>query len=63
MNNDFFEYENQSRERCDGCRDCRIVYANSGWSFYGCYHNPYHGKWVAEIKNCPIGRAADKEDA
>lgn len=61
INNDFFEYTNQPRGRCDGCRDCCIVYANGGWSFYCCYHNPYHGKWVAEIKNCPKENMERKE--
>lgn len=53
MTNDFFEYDNHSRGRCDGCCDCRIIQANGGWSFNGCFHEPYHGKWVAEIENCP----------
>lgn len=56
MSNGFFKYSNQSSERCDGCRDCQIVYANGGWSFYGCYYEPYHGKWIAEIQNCPKGK-------
>ena len=55
----FFDYEGDSKGRCDGCRDCRIVYTNGGWSFYGCYCGPYHGKWVAEIEDCPRGRKKD----
>ena len=39
--------------RCDGCKHCKVIYANGGWSFLGCYHQPYHGKWVAKIKDCP----------
>lgn len=62
MSNGFFEYNNQSsRGSCDGCRYCRTVYAAGGWSFRGCYHNPYHGKWVAEIQNCPIYEAEEGE--
>jgi len=53
MFNDFFENEDRAIGRCYGCYDCHIVSANGGWSFFGCYHEPYHGKWVAEIKNCP----------
>ena len=39
--------------RCDGCEYCKVVYANGGWSFLGCYHQPYRCKWVANIKDCP----------
>lgn len=40
---------------CRDCKYCRVVYANGGWSFLGCYCEPYHGKWCKEIKteNCP----------
>lgn len=41
------------KERCAGCQYCKIVNACFGWSFYGCYCEPYRGKWVAEIKDCP----------
>lgn len=41
------------KERCKGCKYNRRIYANGGWSFIACYHPPYHGKWVAEIKDCP----------
>ena len=39
--------------RCEGCEFCKPIYANGGWRFFGCHHQPYHGKWVAEIKDCP----------
>lgn len=39
--------------RCAICDYCKIVRANGGWSFYGCFYKPYKGKWVAEIKDCP----------
>lgn len=61
MTNGFFEYDNQSRGRCDGCRNCRTVHANGGWSFCGCYHEPFRGKWVAEIQNCPKGKEEESE--
>lgn len=38
---------------CRNCPDCRKVYAQGNWSFHGCYHEPYHGKWIAEIEKCP----------
>lgn len=41
------------KERCDGRKNCKLVHCNGGFSFYGCYNNPYHGKWVGEIKDCP----------
>ncbi len=40
--------------RCKGCEYGRGVTA-AGWSFLGCYHEPYKGKWVTEIKDCPMG--------
>ena len=61
MNNDFFEYDNQPRGRCCGCPECRTVYAKGGWSFLGCYHKPYHGKWVAEIQECPKNKEEEGE--
>ena len=39
--------------RCEGCKFCKWINANGGWSFYACYHSPYRGKWVAKIKDCP----------
>ena len=60
MNNGFFEYNKQLYGRCNGCQDSHIVYTNGGWSFYGCYCVPYHGKWVAEIQNCPKDKTEKK---
>ena len=34
-------------------RCSKAVTANGGTIFLGCYHAPYKGKWVAEIKECP----------
>lgn len=41
------------RDRCLGCDHCRGISAQDGFSFLGCYHEPYRGKWVVEIKDCP----------
>ncbi len=41
------------KPRCQGCEHRKRVYAQSDFSFWGCYHRPYTGKWVTEIKNCP----------
>lgn len=48
-------------ERCDGCNYCKIIQANGGWSFYGCFYKPYKGKWVAEIKDCPKKKEKDND--
>lgn len=50
---EFFDDKNCTKGRCDGCKFLKVVHANGGFSFYGCYHKPYHGKWVAKIKDCP----------
>lgn len=41
------------KQRCDGCKYRRRVYAQNNYSFYGCYHTPHVGKRVAEIESCP----------
>ena len=49
-------------EKCEGCPYAIRVFAgpavgyNKGkqWSFVGCKHDPYKGKWIKEIKVCPI---------
>lgn len=48
-----FEPEEYVKGRCDGCEYRKRVYAQGSYSFYGCYHRPYTGKRVAEIKDCP----------
>lgn len=54
-----FEFEDdvKKHERCEGCKYKHIVHTNGGFNFYGCYHRPYTGKWVAEIKDCPKKKA------
>lgn len=47
--------------RCKGCEYCKPL--NGGdWGFWGCYHEPYRGKWVCEIKDCPKVKGADDEN-
>lgn len=48
-----FTVEKEKHGRCTGCKDCKTVHCNDGYGFYGCFHKPYHGKMVAEIKDCP----------
>lgn len=47
------------KQRCEGCKYCKVI-DGGGWDFYGCHHEPYKGKWVAEIKLCPK-KAKEKE--
>lgn len=49
----FFKYTKASEDRCSNCKFRKLTYTNGGWSFYGCCHEPYKGKWIAEIKDCP----------
>lgn len=44
---------NQVLDQCEKCEYHKHIYAQYGFRFIGCYHEPYHGKWVAEIKECP----------
>ena len=47
-------YESLPKGRCKPCEHAYVVGTqNSGFMFLGCYHKPYKGKWVAEIKDCP----------
>lgn len=56
-----FETEKIVKERCKGCEYRKIVYAQNNYCFYGCYHRPYKGKHVTEIKDCPIGKERESE--
>ena len=47
--------------RCNPCGYCRVTGGSGGWAFLGCYHQPYNGKWVAEIKDCPIGKVGGED--
>ena len=40
--------------RCEKCEHKRLVRAQDGWEFYGCFCLPYKGKWIAQIKECPL---------
>ncbi len=48
-----FEPEEYKKGRCEGCKYRQRVYAQNNYYFYGCYHRPYIGKRVVEIKYCP----------
>lgn len=46
-------YDSLPKGRCKGCAYAKAVVSNGQWIFLGCYHIPYNGKRVAEIKECP----------
>lgn len=49
--------------RCEGCKYAKMIGGNpNGWMFVACCHEPYKGKWVREIKDCPkISRSIKNE--
>lgn len=48
-----------SKVICVGCPYAKIVHANDGFSFYGCFCSPNRGKHTAEAKlNCPNQKEA-----
>ena len=40
-------------KRCGECEYCKSVNAGNDWWFKGCFCDPYRGKWISEIDNCP----------
>lgn len=46
-------YASLPKGRCHPCKYAKCVNATGGFMFLGCYCEPYHGKRVSEIKNCP----------
>jgi ribosomal protein L40E len=40
-------------DKCRLCKYAEPIQATSNFRFVGCYHHPYKGKWIAEIKECP----------
>lgn len=46
-------YKKLPEGRCHPCEYARAVVAQNEWTFLGCYHKPYNGKRVCEIKDCP----------
>lgn len=56
-----FDEDYKKHLRCEKCEYRRTVHANGGFTFHGCYHRPYTGKWVREIKDCPAGKEVRNE--
>lgn len=40
-------------EKCSKCKECKMIFKFLGRSHYGCFHDPYKGKHLAEIDECP----------
>lgn len=45
---------------CIGCEHCRYIKAQDGWGFHGCFCEPYKGKYVTQIENCPKNEKTEK---
>lgn len=45
--------EVKNYKRCEGCDHRKPVSGQGHYSFQGCFHEPYKGKRVAEINECP----------
>ena len=46
-------YEELKKGRCHPCKFAKAVVAQNEFVFLGCYHKPFRGKAVCEIKDCP----------
>lgn len=44
-------YKDLDKGRCHPCEYAKPVVAQNEWVFLGCYHKPYNGKRVCEIKD------------
>ena len=52
--------ESLPKGRCNPCKHAKAIHAQEGFMFLGCCCKPYKGQWVAEIKDCPIGRMSKR---
>lgn len=60
MSNEIKEvFKSLPKDRCRTCEYATAVCATEQFMFLGCYHEPYKGKWVREIKDCP--KAGEQE--
>lgn len=53
-------YENLPKGRCHPCKYAKAINAGDDWVFLSCWHEPYQGKRVTEIKDCPMGKKSMK---
>ena len=54
-------YDSIPNGRCKPCDYAKVVVAENDYMFLGCYCNPYNGKRVAEIKECPKEKEIDND--
>lgn len=43
------------------CEYCKGITAQDGWRFRGCFFPPNKGKYVADVKECPLGHRKENE--
>lgn len=63
--------ERLNQDRCKGCPFAKTIYTGPAvgyengrqWTFTGCTHAPYRGKWVKEIEKCPKEPQKEEEHA
>ena len=55
-------YKGLLKGRCNPCKYSKCVNASVNYKFLGCYHEPYKGKYVGEIKSCPKEKQNDRKD-
>lgn len=49
------------KTNCENCEFVCKLSADIWFRFLGCKHNPYHGKWLAEIEECPKIKVTDRK--
>ena len=51
----------QINKECSKCRFRKIFDCDDNFKILGCMHEPYHGKWVVEIDECPKKKRREEE--
>jgi|LSQX01.3.fsa_nt_gb hypothetical protein len=50
------DWEKYNKGRCYKCEYAKEITASSDFVFLGCVHEPYLGKPLTSIKDCPMGK-------
>ena len=50
---------NEHKRMCKNCHNSEVITANGDFRFVGC--GLIHGKWIAELKCCPMGKWKEQE--
>ena len=56
------EQPKKSQKSCNDCPHCVDRKDQFGWHFKGCFGGPYHGKFIAEIDECPFQQEQPEVD-